>query len=257
MRLTTIVIGILLLFGVAGIGSTALQRPSNEDNNQVGLQQLPITVKQLQPESNNNVELLCGTASVTPPNILNGFQCTLKNNTHKSITAANIVYSTVLEEAGQETRDSRNQILITNFHPDFYEKEKNITPGGSIPVGPAGVFTYHNAVIKGIEVYIDYVEFEDSTSMGSDVEGSKLIRDFRAGAVKYKSWLAKESKQKSIDTLIQSTQSDEELQTPEIGLNNITQKEGARRYGIALRKLYKQRGPTEVQKYLSTTPAGD
>ncbi|HKY26966.1 MAG TPA: hypothetical protein VJM12_03385 [Pyrinomonadaceae bacterium] len=28
-----------------------------------------------------------------------------------------------------------------------------------------------------IEVYIDYVEFEYSTSMGPDVEGSKLIKD--------------------------------------------------------------------------------
>jgi len=256
MRLrTTIVIGLILLMGVAAVATTALQTRTNEDRNQVGLQ-LPITVKQLQPENNDNVELLCGTASITPPNILNGFECTLKNNTHKSITAANIIYSTVLQEAGLETKDSRNQTLITNFHPDFYEKEKNIMPGESNSFRPAGVFTYHNAVIKGIEVYIDYVEFEDSTSMGPDVEGSKLIEDFRAGAVKYKSWLAKESKQKSIETLIQSTQSDEELQKPEIGLNNITQKEGARRYGIGLRKLYKQRGPTEVQKYLSTTPRG-
>lgn len=252
---TTIVIGLLLLLGVAAFATSALQRPTNgadQDSNQ--RLQLPITVKQLQPGINNSVELVCGTASVTPPNILNGFECTLKNNTQKSITAANIIYSTVLEEAGKETRDSRNQILMTNFHPDFYEKEKNIMPGGTNTFRPAGVFTYHNAVIKGIEVYIDYVEFEDSTSMGPDVEGSKLIKDFRAGAVKYKSWLAQESKQKSIDTLIQSAHSDEELQRPEIGLNNITQKEGARRYGIALRKLYKQRGPTEVQKYLSTTP---
>lgn len=250
---TTIVVGLLLLLGVAAFATTALQSRTNEDPNQRNLQ-LPITVKQLEPESNNIVELQCGTASVTPPNILNEFECTLKNNTHKSITAANIIYSTVLEERGRETKDSRNQILLTYFHPDFYEKEKNIMPGGTNSLRPAGVFTYHNAVIKGIEVYIDYVEFEDSTSMGPDVEGSKLINDFRAGAVKYKRWLAKESKQKTIDTLIQATQSDEELQKPEIALNNITQKEGARRYGIALRKLYKQRGPTEVQKYLSTTP---
>lgn len=252
---TGVVVGLLLLLDVAAFATRASHRftkGADEQSNQA--LQLPITVKQLQPENNNNVELLCGTASVTPPNILNGFECIFRNNTHKSITAANIIYSTVLEEAGRETKDARNQILLTNFHPDFYDKEKNIVPGGSNTFRPAGVFTYHNAVIKGIEVYIDYVEFEDSTSMGSDVEGSKLIKDFRAGAVKYKSWLAKESKQKSIDTLIQSAQSDEELQKPEIGLNNVTQKEGARRYGIALQKLYKQRGLTEVQKYLSTTP---
>ncbi|HKY26965.1 MAG TPA: hypothetical protein VJM12_03380 [Pyrinomonadaceae bacterium] len=68
--------------------------------------------------------------------------------------------------------------------------------------------------------------------------------DFRAGAVNIKVGL--QSSLSKIDTLIQATQSDEELQKPEIGLNNITQKEGARRYGIALRKLYKQRGLTEV-----------
>ena len=249
---TAIAIGLLLLLCVAAFATSALQRPTSEaDPNNQSLQ-LPVSVKQLQPDNSHNVELLCGTANVTSPNILNGFECTLKNNTQKSITAANIIYATVIEEAGRETKDSRNQILLTNFHPDFYDKEKNIVPGGSNLFRPAGVFTYHNAVIKGIEVYIDYVEFEDGTSMGPDVEGSKLIKDFRAGAVKYKSWLAKESKQKPIDTLIQSAQSDEELQKPEIDLNNVTQKEGARRYAIALRKLYKQRGPTEVQKYLTT-----
>jgi hypothetical protein len=252
---TAIVIGLLLLWGVAAFATSALQRPTNGADKQSNQNlQLPITIKQLQPQNGSSVELVCGTASVTPPNVLNGFECVLRNNTHKSITAANIIYSTVLEEGGRETKDSRNQILLTYFHPDFYEKEKNIMPGGSNSLRPGGVFTYHNAVIKGIEVYIDYVEFEDSTSMGPDVEGSKLIKDFRAGAVKYKSWLAKESKQKAVDTLVQSTPSDEELQRPEIGLTNITQKEGARRYGIALRKLYKQRGPTEVQKYLSTMP---
>jgi hypothetical protein len=135
---TTIIIGLLLLFGVAAFATTALQSRTNEDRNQSGLQ-LPITIKQLQPENNNNVELLCGTASVTPPNILNGFECTLKNNTQKSVTAANIIYSTVLQENGLETKDSRNQILLTYFHPDFYEKEKNIMPGGSNSLRPAGV----------------------------------------------------------------------------------------------------------------------
>ena len=249
---TTIVIGLLLLLGATVVATTALQRRTHEDSDQLGLQ-LPITIKQL-PENNINVELLCGTASVTPPNILNYFQCTLKNNTHKSITAANIIYSTVLEEAGRETKDSRNHILATYIHPDFYEKEKNILPGGSTSFRPAGVFTYENAVIKGVEVYIDYVEFEDNTSMGPNKEGSRIINDLREGAVKYKSWLARESKQKSIDTVIQSLQSDEGL--PEIGLNNFTQKEGARRYGIGLRKLYKSRGPTEVQRYLSTAARG-
>ena len=97
---TGVVVGLLPLFGVAAFATSALQRRTNgsyENSNQS--LQLPVTVKQLQPENNHNVELLCGTASVTPPNILNGFECTLKNNTQKGITAANIIYATVLEEA--------------------------------------------------------------------------------------------------------------------------------------------------------------
>ena len=264
MRLSVFCISTVVLLSLIGVSTLRGTRSATQQNaplqsanqTQAGLQ-LPITIKRLQPENNGNVDLLCGTASVTPPNILNGFQCTLKNNTHKSITAANIIYSTVLEEAGQETRDSRNHILATYIHPDFHEKEKNILPGRSTSIRPAGVFTYHNAVIKGVEVYIDYVEFEDNTSMGPDEEGSRIINDFREGAVKYKSWLARESKQKSIETIIQSVQREEGLELPEIGLNNISQKEGARRYGIGLRKLYKKGGPTEVKRYLSTTPAGD
>ena len=119
MRLrTTIVIGLILLMGVAAVATTALQTRTNEDRNQVGLQ-LPITVKQLQPENNDNVELLCGTASITPPNILNGFECTLKNNTHKSITAANIIYSTVLQEAGPGNQRLTKSNSNNQFSPRF------------------------------------------------------------------------------------------------------------------------------------------
>lgn len=91
--------------------------------------------------------------------------------------------------------------------------------------------------------------------MGPNKEGSRIINDLREGAVKYKSWLAREAKRKSIDSVIQSLKSDEEL--PEIGFSNFTQKEGARRYGMRLRKLYNNRGPTEVQRYLSTNKARD
>ena len=149
---TTIVIGLLLLLGVAAFATSALQRSTsgaNEDRNQSGLQ-LPITVKQLQPENGNSVDLQCGSANVTPPNILNGFECTLKNNTQKSITAANIIYSTVLQEGGRETKDSRNQILLTYFHPDFYDKE---SPEVSLTVKRLGNVqtTYDQKATVGID----------------------------------------------------------------------------------------------------------
>lgn len=73
---TAIVIGLLLLMGMAVFTTSALQSPTNgadQDSNR-GLQ-LPVTVKQLQPENGSSVELVCGTASVTCGNTCAIKQC--------------------------------------------------------------------------------------------------------------------------------------------------------------------------------------
>ena len=60
---TAIVIGLLLLLGVAAFATSALQRSaSGADQNGNQSLQLPVSVKQLQPENNHNVDRRYGIA---------------------------------------------------------------------------------------------------------------------------------------------------------------------------------------------------
>jgi hypothetical protein len=242
---TTLATGLLIIFGAAAIATTALSGRNGQDLKRPDLQ-LPVNIK---PADNIAVQLSCERARVTPPNTLNQFHCTLKNNTDKSITAANVIYSTLLEEAGKETKESRVHTLTTYIHLDFYEEEKNIWPGGTTSFITGGIITYENAVIKGVEAYIGYVEFEDKSSMGPNPDGARIISDLRNGAEKYKRWLAREYKQKSIDSAIELLKSDKQLS--KLGLQNFTQEEGAKRYRRRLQKEYDNRGRTKLESYLS------
>src|ERR671921_1946464 len=61
--------------------------------------QLPVIVYQMEAENGEApVTLQCGAASVTAPDTLNGFSCTLINNTDKNIVAATAAYTIEYEQ---------------------------------------------------------------------------------------------------------------------------------------------------------------
>jgi hypothetical protein len=242
--------GLVALLAVAVIAATTFRALSDTGLTQGTEIHLPVEAKQIQVgDGGIPVELLCGTASVTTPNRLNEFICTLKNNTGKNIVGANVAYSIVFAQNGKEFKDTRFHTLVTSIDPDFYEKTKSILPGGASVIRPAGAITYEGAVIKGVEVYIDYIEFEDNTSLGPNENGSQYIKDFRDGASKLKKWLAEKYKKESIDAAIRVLQGNQPL--PELGFSNIHQEYGAKFYRRRLRKMYETRGRAEVQKHLS------
>lgn len=212
--------------------------------------QLPVTVKQLQAKGGVvPVELLCGPASVTTPNRLNHFSCDLKNNAGRNITGANVAYSIVTEQGGKEFKDTRFHTLVTSIDPDFYERTKSLLPGEIILIRPPGSFTYEDAAIKGVEIHVDYVEFEDNTSLGPNENGSQYIQEFRAGASKLKKWLAEKSRKESLDAAIQVLEGAQPLAGPEFG--SVHQEYGAKYYRRRLKKMYETRGRAAVQKHLS------
>src|SRR5437763_7944880 len=91
---------------------------------------LPVTVYQMKAENGIiPVELQCGAASVTTPNKLNEFSCTLTNNTVKNIIAANAAYTIIFEQGGRTYRDVKSHLVATFVHPDFYEEAKTVPPG--------------------------------------------------------------------------------------------------------------------------------
>lgn len=69
--------------------------------------QLPVIVYQMEAENGEMpVTLQCGVATVTAPDTLNGFSCTLINNTDKNIVAATAAYTIEYEQRGRPTEKS-------------------------------------------------------------------------------------------------------------------------------------------------------
>src|ERR1043165_5414419 len=151
---------------------------------------VPITPIQLQRNQGIiPVELECTPGILSAPNVLDSFRCVFKNNTDKAITAASVIYSITIEQNGSESKTSNASTLDTAFHPDFADTSKPIGPGEkSGNLGPPGPVSFENAEIRSIEIQIDYVEFIDGNTLGSNKQGASLIKAMRDGAEKYKKW---------------------------------------------------------------------
>ena len=82
---------------------------------------IPITITG-QPEAVNGIvpiEIKCGPAHLSAPNSLDRFNCSLKNNSAQSVTAANVVYSVILDTIAGTTTQAYNRTFDALVHPDF------------------------------------------------------------------------------------------------------------------------------------------
>lgn len=213
--------------------------------------QLSVIVYQMEVEDGEMpVTLQCGAASVTTPDTLNGFSCTLINNTDKNIVATTAAYTIEYEQRGKTYREVRSHLAATFVHPDFSKDAKPVPRGGGLSIRPGGSFTFEGAVIKGVEVRVDYVEFNDGSGVGPNKkEGAEAVKALREGASRYKTWLVGKYKRGSIDTAVQSLQADPP--SAELGLTNEYLEQGANLYRKRLQRVERTRGRAEVQKYLS------
>jgi hypothetical protein len=214
-------------------------------------QTVPITARQLAAvEGVIPVELGCGSASTPSLGKLDRFSCTLKNNTSKNILAANIAYSIILDYGSRQVEEPHIDTIDTFIHRDTYDAKKSLQPGKELFVGSAGPSFRLGAQIKEIRINVDYVEFEDGTTLGESPKASGIIADIRAGAVKYKKWLVKKYVEagSSSDAIPQLLQ--EESAFSDVAFKNEYQEQGARTFQKRLSQIRETRGTPEVQKYL-------
>lgn len=219
---------------------------------QQGAQHVAVTPVQLQADQGIiPVELRCTTGLLSAPNVLESFHCVLKNNTNKAVTAANVIYSISLEQNGSEAKTSYASTIDTRLHPDFASTSKPIGPREeSGNLGPPGPISVENAVIKGIEINIDYIELADGSTLGVDQQGSKIIRTMRDGAEKYKKWFrARYSQSGKSLSPIASLLYDQPL-PGELQLSSADEEQGAKAYRHRLKKMYENKGSSEVEKHL-------
>lgn len=248
---TTFATGLLIVLGAAAIATTALSGRNGQDTKQPK-SEIDVVVKQLERESDIPVELLCSKVRIIPPSSLDKVSCVLKNNTNKSILAASIAYSITFESGGKESSDTRLHTIDTFVHPDFYDARKSIQSGEQRIIENPGPSFYADSVIKGVETWIEYVEFSDKTMLGDTEKGSRIITNLREGAAKYKNWLTHkyENAGKSATSTAAFLRRDLPLAS-ELQLNDKYQEQGAKAYRTRLGRLYENLGASQIDKYLN------
>lgn len=215
---------------------------------------IEIAVRQL-PETEGRipVELRCGQAVLSAPNIIENFNCTLRNNSAQSMRAANVVYTIHYEQDGTPKSTSYDSTIDTRIHPDFENSTKLIGPGEeSSNVGPPGpVASESSTQITGVEIAIDFLEFEDNSVLGPDREGSRIINSMREGAKKYRNWLkaAYERNRRSVDSLVGLL--DAEDIPSDIRAKDSYEELGAKSYRSRMRKTQRTKGKANIEKILS------
>jgi hypothetical protein len=201
------------------------------------------------------VELVCGYATLSAPNIVQGFTCKLRNSSNRGISAASVIYTIQFEEDGSSKATSYDSTIDTRLYSDFSDTTKVVGPGEeSTSVGPPGqVSLISSATVTGIEIAIDFVEFEDSGVLGPDREGSNIINGMRGGAKKYRTWLRHEYERNSlsVDAVLPSLDDDGNIPS---GVQTTSSYEelGARAYRSRLKRAHRTKGKAEVEKILSS-----
>ena len=219
------------------------------------IQQPPAVAKQLESEGvAPPVELLRPSARLSAENQLEEYSCIVKNNTEKVIVAFSLAWNIITEVAGKESSVRELQVNISFIHPDVQEDHKSgaIAPWAESPAEAGPTYFESNASVKRLVVSIDYVEFEDGTSLGPNLKGasSQQIAMVREGASRYKEWLGQMYAKtgRSPEMVLQLLQS--ESIPDDLNLSNPEMKQGAYVYRTRMLKLYNTKGPVAIQRIL-------
>lgn len=204
------------------------------------------------------VALKCQTVDYPKPREAKSLRCVVTNNTATSITAVSLAYSITYQANDQESTDDGFMTLDALVHPDFHDSNfsKFIHPGADCVIQRGGPIE-GNLLVKGIKVNIDYVEFENGTSLGPNSRGSIVIAQFREGATQYKRWLLKQyvNRNRSI-TAIAPLLQDTSSPGAELKLDDGMEMLGAEEYRRNARDILSTRGgAAELQRQLANNSA--
>lgn len=201
------------------------------------------------------VELLRPSARQAAENQLEEYSCVIKNNTSKTIVAYALNWDVVMESGGSESSIREQHVSDLLIHPDFLKSQKSrgrgVAPGAEHVSDGGPVYFGPNTSVKRLLVSLDYVEFEDGTSLGPNAKGksSQQIATVRSGASKYRNWLVQTYIERgaSPQAVLQELQSES---IPDgLDLSNL-EKQAARVYRSRMLELYNTEGPAALQKIL-------
>jgi hypothetical protein len=163
-------------------------------------------------------------------------------------------YQITYEANGQELTDDGFMTLDALIHRDFHDSNfsKFIQPGAGRVIQRGGPIERENLSAKEIKVSIDYVEFDNGTTLGPNAGGARLIAQIREGASKYKELLKGKYLRKG-KTLSAIAEALGESSSPatELQLDDNMLITGAEAYRKNARDVLTSRGAFEIEKYLT------
>jgi hypothetical protein len=187
-------------------------------------------------------------------NAMEGYACQIRNVSGKNITAIGLVWNVTWSNGTKETGSSTFQSSDTFVHEDIQRgmKLKPFAPGTvrSFQSSARDVMESNELSVKGVQVIVDFVEFDDKSTAGADAGGSsKRIRETRDGAAKFKDWLKRAYQKNGLNADVLNAVLGASV-PEELGLTTTQQKHGATVYRDWLRQVYQNQGAASVETVL-------
>lgn len=250
MRARTITIAVSLLLFVTTVVAATIYYASESK----AAQYAKVEVVQL-PVQNDviPVELKQVEASLAGASELANLSFIVKNNTSKDIAAFSVALSLVLEKGDSTSLDQNFITSDTLVHPDIREIHhlQPFSPGQEKKLDASPISFLGGSMIKSIRLNLDYVEFENKSTLGPNKNGARIITLQREGAFRYKNWLVSRYMQdaksvESVVALLQAKQIPDDIQGGGMHL-----KQGANIYRKHLLDGYDLHGAKDLEKYLN------
>jgi hypothetical protein len=198
---------------------------------------IPVEIKDVKTKMNNPTELT-------------ELSFVVKNNSSKAITSVVVIFGLITEKNGQLFVDQHFVTSDILLHPDIQE----IHHFQPLAQGQERYFdTPSNGYgdgrpIKGVTLNVDYVEFEDNSTLGPNKKGGRIIALQREGARLYKNWLMRESSGKGLPSIVSS------LKNPdlprEISDSSMYIRQGSNIYRKHLLSAY-ETGHANIEKFFN------
>jgi hypothetical protein len=209
------------------------------------------TARQLMPENGViPVELQDLRLELISPHTIKETRLNYVNHTRKSITALGLTFEIHILDAGGIERVIGDTLAIDPILTADLHKGKPIGPDEKHEVLNLDADFPQGVKITGEVVSIDYVEFDDHTTLGPNKHTSATINANREGAAKYKAWIRSEYQKHDRNVSAILPLLDEKTLPPSLGLTG-TARGGANMWRVHLKEHYQAHGKEGLEEVLN------
>jgi hypothetical protein len=196
------------------------------------------------------VELQDLSLELVSPHTIKETHLNYVNHTRKSITALGFTFEIHILDAGGVERIIPDTLVSDPILTADLHQGKPIGPGEKREVLNLDADFPQNIRITGEVVSIDYVEFDDGTSLGPNKHTLATINANREGAARYKQWIRSEYQKHDRNVLAIVPLLDDRTVPASLGLTG-TANGGANMWRLHLKQHYEAHGKEGLEEILN------